>query len=338
MHGQSDRDIKGIDFVKFLMAMAVVAIHTRPFEGVNNAAFRQIWDALVNLAVPYFFIASGFLLYSKVNKAAERDAQRFVIKQYTIRIARLYLYWTALFLPLTLWYNVTNDASALKDLLVFIRGVFLVGDNFYSWPLWYLLSMTYSLILIYWLSHKNKTLSSIVLISAGVFLVSILLNWVMDAESSNVWIQRIGELVKVTLKGGRLFSGMLYLMIGALFATRKVQLQKGMVVLLVLVGAVSQLWKLPIVSPFLYVLLPSVLFYVSLRLKMNVLRYNYFFRKSSTVMYFTHMMVFFLYALIFKQFSYFGWDAFGVSVIIPILLTPVVIRYENTCTFLKQIF
>ena len=88
----------------------------------------------------------------------------------------------------------------------------------------------------------------------------------------------------------------------------------------------------------MYVLLPGVLFYASLTLKWNVLKYSYFFRKSSTVMYFTHMMVFFLYTLLFKQFSYFGWDAFLVSVSIPLLLTPLVIRYENRCTFLKQIF
>ena len=51
-----------IDLVKLLMAVCVVAIHTEPLINCNNSFVQSICDSIVRCAVPFFFLASGFLL------------------------------------------------------------------------------------------------------------------------------------------------------------------------------------------------------------------------------------------------------------------------------------
>lgn len=338
MSSTTKKEFKGIDFIKFIMAIFVVAIHTHPFEGLHDNIFTQSWNVIENLAVPYFFMASGFLLFSKVNKGHDKASQLDKIKQYAIRIIKLYLYWTIIFLPITIWYFVTNDNSIFMDLLSFIRGVIFIGENFYSWPLWYLLSMIYSLVVIYFLLYKKQAISSILIISICIFLISTIMNFILISESSYDLILLLKKLIKYTFGTGRLFSGMLYIMIGGSFANNKIQLSKGIWTLLLFIGLIFQYFKVPFASPFLFVLLPTVMFHISLNMDLKVIKHGYFFRKSSTVMYFTHMIIFFLYTLIFKEFRYFGWDAFLISVLTPIILTPIIIKNENKYILLKKIF
>lgn len=47
------------------MAFCVIAIHTDPLVSCNNTVVLAIYDAVVRMAVPFFFVASGFLLGKK---------------------------------------------------------------------------------------------------------------------------------------------------------------------------------------------------------------------------------------------------------------------------------
>lgn len=47
---------------KLGMAILVVAIHTRPFMNCSEGILFQLYTAVLSLAVPYFFIASGFFI------------------------------------------------------------------------------------------------------------------------------------------------------------------------------------------------------------------------------------------------------------------------------------
>ena len=151
-------------------------------------------------------------------------------------------------------------------------------------------------------------------------------------------VNKTSSLVEEVFGTGRLFTGMLYLMLGAFFAYSEKKIHTGILVVLVAMGVIFQIFPIPFVSPLTFVLIPAVIFYVSVNLNIKDGVNAYFFRKSSTVMYFTHMFILFLYTLFFKEFPYFGWDAFVLSVFIPLLLTPLVLRYENKFPFLKRIF
>lgn len=62
-----DRQYHSIDLAKFIMAIAVIAIHTNPLINYNNIGINYIYNNLVSMAVPFFFISSGYLLSKKLN-------------------------------------------------------------------------------------------------------------------------------------------------------------------------------------------------------------------------------------------------------------------------------
>ncbi|WP_199118549.1 acyltransferase family protein [Pedobacter sp. ASV28] len=332
------KDFKGIDITKFLLAILVVAGHTHPFKDIKNPIFNQLWNSILLLVVPYFFMAAGFCLFSKVYQKTDKTYQLTTLWFYLKRIVRLYVYWTIIFLPITIWRYATDKLIFEKDIILFIRGTFFFGENYYSWPLWFLLSMIYAIAFIYFLTFINQQVSTIFLISIFVFITAMLFNYLVTGESENKYLLTVGKDVKYLFLTGRLFTGMFYLMVGGLISINKIRPSGAMLFFLVIVGTIFQFLKIEIISPLLFSLLPITLFYLTLNLKLEGLKNNLFLRKCSTVLYFTHMIVFFLYTLIFKEFTYFGWDAFLVSVIIPIMITPLVIRYEERLPILKSLF
>lgn len=59
----SKAKFNNVDFVKVCMAVMVVALHTVVYCSYANDFFNRVGKALVDLAVPFFFIASGFFLW-----------------------------------------------------------------------------------------------------------------------------------------------------------------------------------------------------------------------------------------------------------------------------------
>lgn len=109
------------------MAIFVVAIHTNPMTACKNEWILAVYDSLVTLAVPFFFIASGFFLGNKMTGTLGDEDNLKVIKAYLFRMIKLYLLWTIIYLPLTIYDYVVSGASVLWCAARFIKGVFLIG-------------------------------------------------------------------------------------------------------------------------------------------------------------------------------------------------------------------
>lgn len=332
------KDFKGVDLTKFVLAILVVAGHTHPFKEITNPIFVHLWERLLLLVVPYFFIAAGFFLFPKVYSSPDKTSRLQALWLYLKRIISLYIYWTIIFLPLTLWHFSHDNLIIEKDVVLFIRGTFFFGENFYSWPLWFLLSMIYSLTFISLLMFINLRVRTIFYISILIFAVAMIFNYLVAGESRNEFLLMLGKIIKYLFLTGRLFTGMFYLMIGGLIAMNQIRISKLAMVLMVLIALTFQFVEIEIISPFLFSLLPITLFCLTVDLKLEGIKNGLFLRKCSTVMYFTHMIIFFLYTLIFRTIPYFGWDAFLVSVAVPMILTPIIIRNEERFPFLKQLF
>lgn len=110
------------------MAILVVAIHTGPFEYTDSELIRRLFIIITELAVPFFFIASGFFLF-------RRHDWELRIAQYAKRMFRLYVVWNIVYLPITIFGFIHNGVTLKTALLQFIRGFFLLGQQFYSWHL-----------------------------------------------------------------------------------------------------------------------------------------------------------------------------------------------------------
>lgn len=56
--------IPGLDILKFVMALLVVAIHAEAVNGINGV--YEVASPLISCAVPVFFVISAYLVFRKI--------------------------------------------------------------------------------------------------------------------------------------------------------------------------------------------------------------------------------------------------------------------------------
>lgn len=89
-----------LDIVKLLMAILVVEIHTRPFGATS------LVQGVDCVAVPFFFISSAFLCFRGLNTAQFSNSKSSActrVRNTTKRLLQLYLIWTLIYIPVSLF-------------------------------------------------------------------------------------------------------------------------------------------------------------------------------------------------------------------------------------------
>lgn len=136
----------GLDLLKFIMAIMVVAIHTRGFEwpawlSISLSSFRDE-------AVPVFFIISSFLFFKKVTNNSETNNK--IIGHFVCRLAMLYLFWFIVWFPM-----IIKEKELLKMSLG--DGMeSLIHDMLFSYTFhgsWFLSSLLLSVVIVYILHY-----------------------------------------------------------------------------------------------------------------------------------------------------------------------------------------
>lgn len=202
-----------LDIAKFISALLVIAIHCAPFIEVNEAFNLFYVQVIARLAVPFFFTASGWLFFRKINpKHGMHDEEnKAAFKHYWKRIFQLYLVWSILYLPLLAigWIQGGFDTSTLLRLM---RDILFNGTYYH---LWFLPALLLGVPIVYYMyTHWNKR--SMLWVCAGLYVIGMLINVYGNVLSS---IPLLGTLlhayesVFVTGRNG-LFFAPLYLVLG----------------------------------------------------------------------------------------------------------------------------
>lgn len=138
------RAYNGLDLFKIIMAGLVVGIHAGYI--VDSQDYPPVVQLLQASALPFFFITSGFLLENKILKNEQREES--VLKQSLLKNTRIYLLWMLCYLPIALFVYCNNQEPWQIDVLNYFRGLIFVGETPYSWPLWYMLALIVSVLVI----------------------------------------------------------------------------------------------------------------------------------------------------------------------------------------------
>ena len=170
----SERVYGSLDIVKFLMALAVICIHTAPFLGTPLATgMRNVAD----IAVPFFFMASGFLCFNKCNcgdiRMNHASASASRVKKTIRGLAVLYVIWSALYLPLTIYgiqLDLVEGFSPVREILLLAFNYSLVGNQYLSWQLWYLLGSAFAFSGVYLLISMGFRWRGVLLTSGSLAL------------------------------------------------------------------------------------------------------------------------------------------------------------------------
>lgn len=215
-----NQNYNAIDLTKFICAILVVAIHIKPFG--DNADFRflnyGIQNYLARIAVPFFFVTSGFLLYRKTsfeNFSIERPLK------YTLKLFRLYIIWSLIYLPLNIKTYISGGKGVIHSLLEYVRNFIFTGS--YT-QLWYLNATIFAVILITILLKRQISPKKIILCAAVFYFLGLFAQsyfGVIEPLRSlmpNFWnILKLFSKIIVTTRNG-LFEGFLFVGIGMFFA------------------------------------------------------------------------------------------------------------------------
>jgi len=303
------------DIAKIFMAIFVVAIHTRPFVGISGLK-ADLYEAIVRLAVPLFFLISGFLLEEKCKTRQNAKEQSDVILKYIIKTVRLYIIWTIIYLPIAVLNFYWQGASLFGAVFTYIRKFIFLGEQFYSYQLWYLLSTIYGLLAILLFRNRVKDVVWLI-ISVIVILISEMLKDI--SVSSSTTVMNIQKIIMLVVGEGRILSGFFYLSIGMLISRnlkKEKQWMSGLIALVSLIlGVITKVWIFAVISQiYCFILLKNSNINIKTDIPLKL-------RKISTDIYFWHMWIFFvLYLLKGKQHAY-GMKGFSITVISTLLIS-----------------
>ena len=146
-----------LDFIRFLMAFLVIAIHTSPFIGINedfDFFFTRIFS---RIAVPMFLMISGYYLLNQ-NKAR--------LKAYTWKIIKVYIFCMILYLPLNIYMGELQELH-LIDLM---KAIAFNGTLYH---LWYFPALIIGLWITYVLLMKLG-MKKILVISIVLYVIGLL--------------------------------------------------------------------------------------------------------------------------------------------------------------------
>lgn len=191
---QKKEQFPGIDILKFIMAFFVVGIHFPLFPAdqapVFDTANFLLGKCLFRLAVPFYFAASGFLLFKKFDPA-QPDPE--LIRSYCFRMLRLLGIWL---------------------FLLFLGG---------TWHLWYVKACVMAVIAVGLCFYWKLRFSVIVCLALGLYAVGLL----GDSYYGLLEAMRTVGVVDLAAKAyewffdhtrNGLFMGFIFVLMGAYFA------------------------------------------------------------------------------------------------------------------------
>ncbi len=254
------------------------------------------------IAVPFYFAASGFLLFRKIDF---NNLDWNIIKIYCFKILRLLGTWTVL-------------------LFVGRRG-----------QLWYLGASVLAVIVLSLLIKSNIPLKYIVLISVFLYAIGMLgdsyYGFIIPLRQYCVpdfFISVYGTLFSTTRNG--LFFGLIFVLIGALFAQKKIVINNvlaisgfamSMILMFIEVYLIRN-YSHPRDFNMVIFLLPVVffLFYIATHIELQNRPIYKSLRVIGMIVFFTHQFVnFFVKILIEKTYSIAGIDISGFEFVLTVI-------------------
>lgn len=280
----------GVDIIKFIMSFAVIAIHAPEYLWPNERNYYWLIDWIIRLAVPFFFITSGFLIQKKMDNLANQNICREYLRTRASKLFRIWAIWLFIYIPLALWGMHDMEVSMPQLCLTYIEGILLTGRSIHAQPLWFI----YSMAIIIWMWSfflKKRAWLWILFISfVGLSLLGV--------YNQMYWKNKYVQDVVVWVLGGGL-----PITSGALLYSYRIKLQlvnnyilSLTCILLSLILYILQLPFYPFIGGCAIFLLS---YYIRPQWKVNYLA----LRKESMWIYYMHMYIIIAAMIVVRQFN-----------------------------------
>lgn len=158
-----------VDIAKFLCAIFVIGIHTRPLSGLSELADFVLCDIIFRVAVPFFAVCTGYYLTRKMDSMRGGDSWP-IVKSMAFRVLLLYFLWSVFYLIVLSVYWYKAGILELSSYIGWFKS-FLIGSSYYH--LWYLAQLFWALFSFYmivkFINPKLHTLIACSLWLIGAF-------------------------------------------------------------------------------------------------------------------------------------------------------------------------
>lgn len=122
----SGKSYRGIDIFRALAAILIVTIHTSPFMTYSVTADFILTRIIARVAVPFFFMTSGFFLVSKYSENNER------LKWFIKKTAVIYAVSIFIYLPINIYNDYFKEAEIIPKIL---KDIVFDGTMYHLWYL-----------------------------------------------------------------------------------------------------------------------------------------------------------------------------------------------------------
>lgn len=217
------------DFLKFILAIFIVAVHTVPMGLYVRPILR--------IAVPIFFIMSSYFFFIKQKKCDSFEARKQAMKGFAIRLLKLYLFWFIVLLPLTIYTNGWYENPGFGTFVDLIRG-FLFGNTFRA--SWYIMALLLNILFV-WYAFVRKV-SDLVLFVLGILMYigcCLVSSYYGLTASLSGFDEVYNGYVKIFAEPYNSFPcGLLFICIGKLMAENAIFVRKNVLLMLIAVFSV----------------------------------------------------------------------------------------------------
>ena len=199
-----------IDAARLFFCVCIVFLHSGAYHLVPGEWFFQ--HCLLRLAVPFFFVTSGFFLGKGMLK--ENGRKQYLLK-YEKRLLYPYLVFSVINTILSSAEMLLRGESAVRTLLKQIRAAIFYPNG----ALWYIWACMLAAVLIYFILQKNRLREGII---AGLllYLAALLMNsYYFLTEGSGIVRKAIDFYLRIAVSPRNgLFVGFLFMELGVLLA------------------------------------------------------------------------------------------------------------------------
>ena len=213
---RKNRSYNGIDVIKFLMCSLVVMSHTSAFSSFGSDWNFAISHIIAHLAIPVYFMASGFFLFKKI-KGKEWSETRKVLKTYILRIFRMYTLWSIVYFPLYISLQKSKGMSLSNISCQYLYDFIFCGTYIH---LWYLLALIVATAILSLAVKSNLNLKWLLVAGFVLYLIGALGDSYYGIGEKipviNVLLKNILIVFKSTRNG--IFVGLFFVVLGAYFS------------------------------------------------------------------------------------------------------------------------
>lgn len=316
-----------MDLLKFILCFCICAIHIQPFPENTAVGNVVIQNGISRVAVPLYFMSSGFLFFRKVDR---NNVDFGKVKQYSFKLFRLLGLWT--FLTFVGWNS----------------------------HLWYLGAVALSVFLLSFMFYKKIRLLHIVVVTICLYVFGLLgdsyyglCEPLKQIPLIKVFVISYDNIFGTTRNG--MFFGLIFVLLGALFSYKKIQINQKFaiilsplsIVLVVLESICIKIHSDPKDYNILISLVPASIctfsFFLNIKLRVSPVWKE--LRAIGTLVFFLHCIVKFVIVNIAFDIikNLYNLDLVGFSYIIVVPLTIVIAFFiyrlsQNKWTWLRYLY